>query len=232
LLGLDEFATVKWSQVRGSLDTTTEWPAELERAMQFITTGSLPPALPPFRKSTTEIYIPVITKAESVDGVVRQLIVIFVEVNAERLRPLLNWSFPVSMPATLKYLLQVVRMVFSARWEILEPRFREAKYKRPSPERCSEIARSVIADYDEMQCQAENRGMTGLDEFYGIFDPELKPEVIACGEEWTQLTGLMRATPADNNEELSRQLNELLKNNAKWLSVTGKQFIRTVAEFG
>src|SRR5208282_2328881 len=92
---------------------------------------------------------------ESVDGIVRQLAVIFVAANVERLRPLFNWILPVSMPERVKTLLQVVRMIFRARWEILEPRFKEAKYRAPSTERCSEIARLVIADYDEMQRDAE-----------------------------------------------------------------------------
>ena len=230
LLGLDEHATVKWSAVRRSLGMTADWPAEMERAMQSITTGSLPPALPPFRASMG-IYIPVITKAESVDGVLRQLAVIFVAANAERLRPLFDWIFPVNMPAQLNILLQVVRMIFKARWEILEPRFKEAKYGAPSIERCCEIGRSVIADYDEMQHKAEKEGMGGLDRFYANFHRELRPEVDACTEEWLQLTKLMRAKPADNPEELGGQLRDLLGNNARWLSVVGKQFTLTVAEF-
>jgi hypothetical protein len=230
LLGLDELAMVKWSAVRRSLGTTAEWPAELERAMESITTGSLPPALPPFRASTG-IYIPVITRAESVDGIVRQLAVIFVAANIERLQPLFSWIFPVNMPAKLNTLLQVVRMIFRARWEILEPRFKEAKFRAPSAERCSEIARSVIVDYDEMQRNAEKEGMGGLDSFYTIFDRELRAELEASGDEWTQLTMLMRATPADKAEELSRQLKALLGNNARWLAAVGKQFMLTVAEF-
>ena len=154
--------------------------------MPFITTGALPPALPPFRTSTG-IYIPVIAKAESVDGILRQLAVIFVTANVERLRPLFDWSLPASMPGTFKALLQMVRMIFRARWEILEPRYQEAKYRAPSAERCAEIARSVIADYDQMQREAEKEGMSGLDSFYATFHRELKPELEACGEEWVQL---------------------------------------------
>jgi hypothetical protein len=230
LLGLDEQAKVKWSVVRQSLGMTADWTAELERAMKSITTGSLPPALSPFRASTG-IYIPVIAKAESVDGIVRRLSVIFVAANVERLRPLFDWIFPVNMPAQLNILLQVARMIFKARWEILEPRFKEAKYGAPSTERCSEIARSVIADYDEMQHKAEDEGMGGLDRFYANFHRDLRPEVDACTEEWLQLTKLMRATPADNPEELGRQLKDLLGNNARWLSVVGQQFMLTVSEF-
>jgi hypothetical protein len=229
LLGLDELALVKWSSVRQSLGKTVDWPAELERAMQSMTTGSLPPALPPFRTSTG-IYIPVITKAENADGVVRQLAVIFVAANAERLRPLFDWTFPVSMPGRLKSLLQVVKMLFRARWEILEPRFREAKYRAPTTERCCEIARMVIADYDEMQRNAENEGMSGLDAFYATFHPELRPDVDACGEEWLQLTKLMRGSPPDNPESLGRQLKDLLGNNGRWLGVVGKEFQLAVTE--
>jgi hypothetical protein len=119
-------------------------------------------------------------------------------------------------------------MIFTARWEILEPRFKEAKYRAPSTERCSEIARSIIADYEEMQRNAEKEGMGGLDSFNATFHRELRAEVEACGDEWTQLTKLMRATPADNPEELSRQLKDLLGNNARWLAVVGKQFTLTV----
>ena len=55
--------------------------------------------------------------------------------------------------------------------------------KVPLTERCSEIARSVIADYDEMRHDSENEGMRGLDSCYARFDRELRAEVDACGEE-------------------------------------------------
>lgn len=230
LLGLDKLAIVKWSAVRQSLGRTADWPEELERAMPSITTGALPPALPPFGTSTG-IYIPVIAKAESVDGVLRQLILIFVAANAEQLRPLLDWSLPQGMPETFKYLLQMVRLMFRARWEILEPRYQEAKYRTPSAERCAEIARSIIADYDEMQSDAESEGRSGLDKFYATFHRDLRADVEACGEEWTQLVNRLRATPPDNPEELSGQLKDLLGNNAKWMEIAGKQFTLTVADF-
>jgi hypothetical protein len=229
LLGLDELAKVSWFKVRESLGQTAEWAAELERSIPSLAIGSLPPPLPPFRASSG-IYIPVITKAESVGGIVRQLAVIFVAVDVERIRPRL---FPDGMPGGLKSLLHVANMIFRARWQILEPRFQEARYrtKAPSTERCSEIARSVIADYDQMECDAEKLGVRGIESFYAMFDRGLKPEVRAAGDEWMQLTKLMREKPAGNPEELSSQLEGLLKNNSKWLAVVGKQFLLTVAEF-
>jgi len=230
LLGFADMATLKWSTVRQSLSGVADWPVELERAMPSIPNGALPPALPPFR-TPTGIYIPVIAKAESVDNLLRQLIVIFVATNVDRLRPLIDWSFPPNMPAAFKFLLQVVRMMFRARWEIVEPRYREAKFRAPSADRCAEIARSIVADYDRMQRDAEDEGVSGLDKFYAAFHSELRAEVKACGDEWLQLMNQLRETPADNPEKLSDQLEKLLENNAKWLVIGGREFTLTVGEF-
>jgi hypothetical protein len=128
-------------------------------------------------------------------------------------------------------LLQVVRMMFRARWEIVEPRYREAKFRAPSADRCAEIARSIVADYDRMQRDAEDEGVSGLDKFYAAFHSELRAEVKACGDEWLQLMNQLRETPADNPEKLSDQLGKLLENNAKWLVIGGREFTLTVGEF-
>ncbi len=204
LLGLDPISSMPWSAVRRSLAATVDWPEALEKALPSITEGSLPPALPPFFRSSG-IYIPVIAKAESVDGVVRSLVLIFVAAEADRLRPLLDWSLPAGMPASFAFLVQLFRMMFRARWEILEPRYQEARFRAPSAERCAELARSVLADYDQMQRDAETQGMSGLDKFHAAFHRDLRPDVDAFSEEWMQLTQCLRTAPADNPEDLSRQ---------------------------
>jgi hypothetical protein len=197
--------------------------------MPSITSGAMPPTLPPFRTSTG-LYIPVIAKAESVDNLLRQLIILFVATNVDQLRPLLDWSVSRNMPDTFKFLVQIVRMVFTARWEILEPRYREAKYRAPSTERCSEIVRSVIADYDDMQANAEREGLGGLDKFYAAFHSDLRPDVRACGDEWTRLMNGLRAAATINAEELSGHLKDLLRNNWKWLGIAAKEFMLLVTE--
>jgi hypothetical protein len=54
--------------------------------------------------------------------------------------------------------------------------------------------------------------------------------VDAYSDEWIQLTQRLRTAPADNPEELSRQLQELLSNNAKWLDVSARQLALTIAD--
>jgi hypothetical protein len=230
LLGLTDTASIKWSIVRQSIGAAADWPRELERTMPFIARGTLPPALSPFR-TEAGIFIPVIAKAESVDDVLRKLIVIFISTNVDLLRPLLDWSVPSGMPASFKFLFQVVRMMFHARWDILEPRYQEAKYRAPSPQRCIEIGASVVVDYDQMQRSADELGLSGLDKFYTAFHAELRGDVEACSEEWLQLMNELRSKPTDDVADLTRQIDALLRNNGKWFVIAGREFTLTVANF-
>ncbi len=223
LLGLGQSTNISWARVRQTVGEA-DWPLELEQALPSITSGSLPPALSPFFASG-DIYLPVITRAESVDGVLGQIVVIFVTINAERMRPLLDWTLPEVMPDSFAGLVRLVRLMFRARWDILEPRYQEARYRAPTPERCAELARLVLADYDRMRHDSENQGIRGLDQFYGLFARELRAEVEACGDEWSRAIAALAAAAPENAQALSSQLKDLRDNNAKWLQLAAKQFV-------
>ena len=204
---------------------------ELEQAMATMASGQLPPPLSPFR-SPSGIFIPVIVRAEIVDRELRQVFVIFVPADSERLGALFeSSSLPVGMPATFKSLVHLLRLIFRARWDILEPRRAEATYKKPSKERCAEIVRLVLSDYDELNCDLASLHLSGDDAFHGLFDPELWKEIDASGTEWLALTGDLRAKPPDNAEELSSLLTALRSNNAKWMNIGATQFTKTVARY-
>jgi hypothetical protein len=227
LLGLGQATNITWAKVRKTVGDAAEWPLELERALPSITSGSLPPALSPFF-SSGEIYLPVITRAESVDGVLGQVVVIFVTINADRMRPLLDWTLPEVMPDSFAGLVRLVRLMFRARWDVLEPRYQEARYRAPTPERCAELARLVLADYTKMQRDSENQGIRGLDQFYALFAHDLRPDVEACGDEWSRLAAALAATAPESAQALSNHLRDLRDNNAKWLQLAAKQFVVAV----
>ena len=229
LLGLDNDASVFWSSVLESLGSNVDWPSELERALPSMASGSLPPTLSPFRRAGG-MYIPVVERAESVDGVMRKLSVIFVEASAERLRPLLDWSLPSGMPDSLAYLIRLLRMMFRARWEILQPKFEEVAFDSPPSERCVEIVRSILSDYNRMQTFAEHEGIAGLDKFHAAFERELRPEVDAYSDEWMQLMDRLRSAPPADAHELGNHLKQLLDNNAKWLGVGARQFALIIGD--
>jgi hypothetical protein len=229
LLGFNYMPGMRWSDVRNVLVTSAEWPLELEQAIAAMASGQLPPPLSPFR-SPSGIFIPVIVRAEIVDRELRQVFVIFVPADSERLSALFEGSsLPRSMPATLKSLVHLLRLIFRARWDILEPRRAEATYTKPSKERCGEIVRLVLSDYDELNADLASLHLSGDDAFHGLFDPELWNEIDALGREWLALTGDLRAKSPDNAEELSSLLTALRSNNSKWMNIGATQFNKSVA---
>ena len=231
LLGFHHMPGMRWSDVRNVLGTSAEWPVELEQAMATMASGQLPPPLSPFR-SPSGIFIPVIVRAESVDRQLRRVVVIFVPADSERLGALFEGSsLPMAMPATFKSLVHILRLLYRARWDILEPRRAEAMYKKPSKERCAEIVRLVLSDYDELNRDLAGLQLSGDDAFHGVFDSEVWEEIDARGAEWLALTNDLRAKPPDNAEELSSLLTALRSNNAKWMNIGATQYAKTVARY-
>ncbi len=228
LLGLSEAVATPWSVLRRTLGARGEWLAELEQALPTVPDGTLPPALSPYR-SASGIYLPILTRAEVADGNVRQLAVIFVSAGVERLLPLLGWPLPRGAPEGLPYLMQLLRTIFVARWDILEPRLQEALFRHPTPQRRAQLVQEVSQAYQRLQEGFERDGGGGIGRFYNAFQPDLRPEVQACSDEWlklaTQLHGL--GEPAEG--EPAATLKALHANNTHWLSLVSRQFQHTIA---
>ena len=229
LLGLAPGASVQWSKVRDSIPKIVGWPRELETVLPSLTEGALPPALSPFF-AASDIYIPVISKAQSVDGQLEEVALIFVAVDNDKLRRFVDWSLPINMPNSFAMLVRLIRMMFRSRWEILEPRYQEAKFHHPLPERCAEIVRETTAAYEQMQQDSANQGITGISQFYSYFADELQGDVGTCGDEWNDLLTKLSAEPLKNSEELTARLRALLMNNTKWLELGAKQFAISAAK--
>jgi TIR domain-containing protein len=231
LLGFNYLPGMKWSDIRNALATSHEWPMELEQAISKMGSGQLPPPLSPFR-SPSGIFIPVIVRAEIVDRKLRQVFVIFVPADSDQLGALIEGSsLPSTMPATLKSLVQLLRLIFRARWDILEPRRAEARLKQPSRERCAEIVSQVLADYDELNGALAGLHLSGDDAFHGLFDRELWGEIDEGGKQWLDIVNGLRTKPPEDAEELCKVLSALRNNNAKWMNIGATQFSRAVAQF-
>jgi hypothetical protein len=222
---------MRWSDVRNVLVTSAEWPRELEKAMATMESGQLPPPLTPFR-SPAGIFIPVIVRAEIVDRVLRQVFLIFVPADSERLSPLFEGSsLPIAMPSALKSLVQLMRLMFRARWDILEPRRSEVVFKKPSEERCEEIVRVVLADYEQLNGDLAALGLSGDDAFHDIFHRDVWKEIDAYGEEWMALTSELSAKSPHKSDEVACLLTGLRNNNAKWMNIAATQFAQSIAKF-
>jgi hypothetical protein len=223
LLGLHNEATVSWSAVRTSLGSEHEWPAQLERSLSAVALGALPPSLSPFQRAR-DIYIPVITRAESVDKVLRQVVIIFVTVAREQMQSLLDWVTPPAMPDLPASLIRLVRMIFRARWDILEPHLTEAKFRAPSKERCANIVESIVYSYDQMRRMSEQNGGAGLAKLYGVFDKTLRPRLEELITEYGEAMQAFNALPAESGQEIVNRIERLQINNAHWLQLAAMQF--------
>jgi len=224
LLGLHNEAIVSWSTVRTSLGSRHEWPAQLERSLSAVALGALPPSLSPF-ETAGDIYIPVITRAENVDKVLRQVAIIFVTVAREQMQPLLDWVTPSAMPDLPASLVRTVRMVFRARWDILEPHLMEVKFRSPSKERCKDIVESIISSYEQMSRISQQRGSTGLSKFYSVFDRTLRPRLDELIAEYSEAMRAFKALSTESDqEEIANGIERLLINNAHWLQLATAQF--------
>jgi hypothetical protein len=231
LLGFHYMPGMRWADVRSVLVTSAEWPLELEQAMGAVACGQLPPPLSPFR-SSSGVFIPVIVRAEIVDRVLREVLVIFIPADSDRLGPLFEGSsLPIGMPATFKSLIQLLRLIFRARWDILEPRRAEAMFKNPSKERCAEIAAAVLSEYDQLNRDLASLHLSGEDAFHEIFHSDLWKEIDVFGAEWATLAGELRAKSPNSSEELSRVLTELRNNNGKWINIGAKQLAQTAQRY-
>lgn len=231
ILGLDTEAKVSWSTLRSSLDPEHDWPAQLEGSLSAIAHGALPPSLSPFR-TPKDVYIPVIAKAESVDNVLRRLSLIFITVPREDMQPLVDWVTPSAMPDTFSALIRLVRMMFRARWDILEPGLMDVRFRAPSKEQCAAVVESMLASYERMERDAERQGFVGPAKFLSVFDRSLRSSVESVGWEYLETRQTLKESMGKGNQEVADAIERLLNNNARWLQLAAKQFALSVEDLG
>jgi hypothetical protein len=231
LLGLDEVGPVRWSTLRQALGPGVEWPQEVEAALDRLANGVLPPSLSPAR-ANYGMYIPVITRSESVDGVLRQLVLIFVSVQESWLRPVLHWPLPPNMPQELQSLIVLMRSLFQARWEIVEPRYQEVRFRAPAPERCAAIVQELLAHFERLQKNMGQTEFAGVDAFYRLFERSCHADIDTLTTEWVELMqALHTAAGADaDTAALAPLLTKLRANNGRWLALAARQFSKSMED--
>jgi hypothetical protein len=232
LLGMRPDALVSWSAVSAMLGDSVEWPSELEREIPSLVSGALPPHLSPF-SNEHGIFIPLISKSEVVQSLLRRLTVLFVEANSQKLRPMFEWKMPDAMPGQLATFVLLVRLILRIRFDILEPRFLEAKYRAPSRDECVAMSQTVIEEYDEVQVESKKIGIPGVSAFEMLFDKSLSDKVETATSEYLVRIRALQAYPkqldargadADHAGMLAELLQSLRENNAHWLAIVAAQF--------
>lgn len=237
MIGMGAEADVNWTNVRNTVNESVSWPLELEREITLFATGALPPCLSPF-SSDDGIYIPVVTKSETLQSRLHRISVIFVEADIGKLRSMLDWSMPAAMPGQVAAFVRIVRLMLRVRYDILEPRYQEAKFDAPDRERRIAICNEVLAEYKAVNEESVKVGMKGLEAFYMIFDLSLREkldeastahiEAIRALKQYLKKMEAGDAPDTDDDMELCALLKSLRTNNAHWLEIAGEQFEKFV----
>lgn len=229
LLGVSR--DTSWAELLRASPPCGEWLSGLEEAIATIPTGASNPALPPFT-GTSGTHIPIVSRAESVDGTLKEVAVIFAQARREQLLPLLNWTFPQGIPENLSGLLKIVRLIFKARWEVLEPRFQEVRFQSPTEERCAQINAELQVEYKKIQVELEREGYGRLEQFNSMFDKTMRRDMDKAAAQWYALMEVARTNERPSRSETRNLLSRLLANNGKYISFVSRQFNSVVEEYG
>ncbi len=224
LFDMSPQSCIGWQGLRERLAEKMDWPRDLEKALPSIRSGLLPPSLSPFRASDGKIYLPVIPRTEMVAQKLRTIVVIFVAADSDNLRRMLDWLPPAAMPEGWIALVRLVKLMLRARWDVLEPRFQEARYRAPDTRRCAELRTAVLTDLERLSVDAQNQGFNGLARFRAVFDHALSPDLDRVSDEYLAALQALKVDTPTGATDLAAGLARLLANNAAWIQLVAKQF--------
>jgi hypothetical protein len=166
----------KWSVLRKELAERRplpQWPLELIRAFAKIKRGPIPPPFTPFRagdKASDKVYLPVITRAESIDERLRKVYLIFVEADPAQMRSFFDIWVPAHDVANLwTVLIRALLMTLHARWLHVVPMLNRARRLDDEDEARALLddARRTIA---ELERESSERHVNLLDAYGDILD--------------------------------------------------------------
>jgi hypothetical protein len=215
----------RWSVLQEMAETTLKasWPNELVEALRGITRGPIPPPFTPFRAKDNRIYVPVITKAESVDQHLRKINLIFVEADVSQMRAYLDvWVPPTTMPPLWPPLIRLSMVLIRARWECIVPMYRAAKQLGDNERDARELLERANRDMNMIDRDAAERGVSISDGQADFFESSLQAEIEALELDYAKIRAEMRAQ--SSLKAVPILVERLITNNTQHMRLVGKQF--------
>jgi hypothetical protein len=223
VIGLEPDSRMPLSTLISTLGSEHRWLVQLEESLSKIAIGALPPSLAPFH-TAREIYVPVITRAENVDDVLRRVALIFITIPGEYMQTLADWVTPATMPENFAELIRLVRTLLRTRWDVLEPRSMEVRYGKLTKEQCSAVVSTIVADYERLAREMQAEGPMGPERFRSLFDRSLRPEFEATGRDFMESMQTLTSATDGGCVEIAKAIDRMLANNARWLQLAAHQF--------
>jgi hypothetical protein len=233
MLGTASLANTTWATVLPRLqEQKLAWVSELDAVMARFVPRDIPPSLTPFELDG-RIYIPVISRHDTVHYRLNLVSVIFVKPDIEKLLNVLGLKIPKSIPDNPAMLIKIMRVTMQARFVILKKR-RDEFYRAETPADFLAVAKGVLADFKGLRNTSHDAGIEGFATFAAFFDKSLHKEMFAAKDEYvqavTELTEIAKQgdeaqSPEPSlSQKLESVLDRLYDNNARWLRLAANQF--------
>jgi hypothetical protein len=223
LLGLRSQGLVAWRVLRDAArDQGATWPDDVQAALPRMNDGLVPSQLSPFM-GRDDIYIPVISRIETVDQHLRSFYIIFVQANEEKLRPMIDWAPPAATPDGWSYLVRLLVALIHVRWDLLEPALQDASRRRASAQSIQACGASVLHTLEQLSEQWKAKGGGGRAKFTYAFDDSLSDRIDTLAVDWQAAHGQLEQAVASKSEEIPDALAAMVRNNAHWLDLAARQ---------
>jgi len=224
LLDIGAHGRVAWPVLRDAAhERGARWPLDVEAALPRMNAHLMPSPLSPFKAKAT-IYIPVISRIETVDGHLRSFYIIFVEANDEKLRSMFDdWTPPQAIPEGWPYVIRIMKLMIQARWDILEPAYQQASDRHATNDAIFESGEEALRALRQMSQRWREKRMGGKDKFRFSFEPSVHATIDKLTAEWVSIHGQLEQTVAARSDGIPELLQALLRNNAQWLGLAADQ---------
>jgi hypothetical protein len=220
-------SNTRWNVLQELAESTLKarWPNQLVEALKGIKHGPIPPPFTPFRARDQRIYVPVITRAESVDQHLRKINLIFVEADVSQMRAYLDvWVPPAAMPPLWPPLVRLFMILIRARWEYIVPMYGAANALGIDEDAARELLERAKREMNVIESEATERGLNILEGQSDLFDHAIQAEIEALEVDYASIRHDMRAASESYAKAVPLLVERLITNNTQHIRLVGKQF--------
>ena len=219
-------ANAKWIALLARMEqgpSPPQWPHELTEAFKTIKSGPIPPPLTPFRSEDGKVYLPVITRADSIDNQVRKVYLIFVEANPRKMQSFFDIWVPYGdAAATWTVLIRSTLILLRARWKTIVPILLEVRSVRDDEEAAGRLMAKVRSGIDAID--KEFRDVNLMESYREILDHTMESEGHALDDEYFTIKRDIRSATAPYANCLPELVERWTSNNTRHIRFVAHLF--------
>jgi hypothetical protein len=219
-------ANAKWAALVERLEQISpspQWPSELPEAFKSVKSGPIPPPLTPFRSEDGKVYLPVITRADSIDQQVRRAFMIFVEANPRKMHSFFDMWVPYGdVAATWTALIRSTLILLRARWKTILPMLMEVRDAGSDEDAAKAVIEKAREGFDAID--KELRSVDLIESYREILDEALEREGHSVEDEYLQIKRELRSATGPYTHRAAELMERWATSNTRHIRFVAKVF--------